>query len=384
MLFLVNLDPVHTQSGWTALDLDALGLDSGRATIVVHDLLTDARYDWQRSAQLRRARPRDRARARVLGATRSGRGVSTWYEDAVIYELHVRAFADSDGDGIGDFVGLTQKLDYLQDLGVTAIWLLPFYPSPMRDEGYDISDYRGINPAYGTLRQFRRFLDEAHKRGLRVITEIVLNHTSDQHPWFQRARRAPAGSRYRDWYVWSDDPRSLQGRADHLPRLRAVELDVGPGRRAVLLAPLLLVAARPQLRQPRGAARDAAHGRVLARSRRRRVAARRGPVPHRARRHLVREPAGDARVPEGAAPPRRRALRRPHAARRSEPVARGRDRVLRRRRRVPHGVPLPAHAAPVHGPAHGGPLPDHRHPAPDAARSRTRRSGPCSCATTTS
>ena len=132
--------------------------------------------------------------------------MSTWYEDAVIYELHVRAFADSDGDGIGDFVGLTQNLDYLQDLGVTAIWLLPFYPSPMRDEGYDISDYRGINPAYGTLRQFRRFLDEAHKRGLRVITEIVLNHTSDQHPWFQRARRAPAGSRYRDWYVWSDDP----------------------------------------------------------------------------------------------------------------------------------------------------------------------------------
>jgi maltose alpha-D-glucosyltransferase/alpha-amylase len=132
--------------------------------------------------------------------------VSTWYQDAVIYEVHVRAFADSDADGIGDLVGLTQKLDYVQDLGVTAVWLLPFYPSPLRDEGYDISDYRGINPAYGTLRQFRRFLDEAHKRGLKVITEIVLNHTSDQHPWFQRARRAPVGSRYRDWYVWSDDP----------------------------------------------------------------------------------------------------------------------------------------------------------------------------------
>jgi maltose alpha-D-glucosyltransferase/alpha-amylase len=131
--------------------------------------------------------------------------VSTWYQDAVIYELHVRAFADSNGDGIGDLVGLTQKLDYLQELGVTAIWLLPFYPSPMRDEGYDISDYRGINPVYGTLRQFRRFLDESHRRGLKVITEIVLNHTSDQHPWFQRARRAPKGSRYRDWYVWSDD-----------------------------------------------------------------------------------------------------------------------------------------------------------------------------------
>jgi maltose alpha-D-glucosyltransferase/alpha-amylase len=132
--------------------------------------------------------------------------VSTWYEDGVIYELHVRAFADSNGDGIGDFVGLTQNLDYLQDLGVTALWLLPFYPSPMRDEGYDIADYRGINPVYGTLRHFRRFLDEAHRRGLRVITELVLNHTSDQHPWFQRARRAPKGSRYRDWYVWNDDP----------------------------------------------------------------------------------------------------------------------------------------------------------------------------------
>jgi len=132
--------------------------------------------------------------------------MSSWYQDAVIYELHVRAFADSDGDGIGDFVGLTQNLDYLQDLGVTAIWLLPFYPSPMRDEGYDIADYRSINPVYGTLRQFRRFLDEAHRRDLRVITELVLNHTSDAHPWFQRARNAPKQSRYRDWYVWSDDP----------------------------------------------------------------------------------------------------------------------------------------------------------------------------------
>jgi maltose alpha-D-glucosyltransferase/alpha-amylase len=131
---------------------------------------------------------------------------ANWYRDAVIYETHVRAFSDSDGDGIGDLTGLTQRLDYLQDLGITAIWLLPFYPSPLKDEGYDISDYRGINPIYGNLRQFRRLLDEAHRRGLRVITELVLNHTSDQHPWFQRARRAGRGSRFRDWYVWSDDP----------------------------------------------------------------------------------------------------------------------------------------------------------------------------------
>ncbi|MFH1652132.1 MAG: maltose alpha-D-glucosyltransferase, partial [Chloroflexota bacterium] len=129
-----------------------------------------------------------------------------WYKDAVIYELHPRAFNDSDGDGIGDFPGLTEKLNYLQDLGITAIWLLPFNPSPLKDDGYDISNYTGIQPVYGTVRDFRIFLQEADNRGIRVITEMVLNHTSDQHPWFQRARRAPQGDRYRDYYVWSDSP----------------------------------------------------------------------------------------------------------------------------------------------------------------------------------
>ena len=129
-----------------------------------------------------------------------------WFRDAVIYELHVRAFADSNGDGIGDFDGLTSRLDYLSDLGVTALWLLPFYPSPLRDDGYDIADYGSVNRDYGTLRSFRRFLDAAHDRNLKVITELVINHTSDQHPWFERARRAPPGSAHRDYYVWSDDP----------------------------------------------------------------------------------------------------------------------------------------------------------------------------------
>ncbi len=116
-----------------------------------------------------------------------------WYKDAIIYEVHVRAFADSNGDGIGDFRGLTRKLDYLQDLGVSAVWLLPFYPSPLRDDGYDIADYANINPIYGSLADFKVFLRAAHRRGLRVITELVLNHTSDRHPWFQRARqRLPA------------------------------------------------------------------------------------------------------------------------------------------------------------------------------------------------
>jgi maltose alpha-D-glucosyltransferase/alpha-amylase len=129
-----------------------------------------------------------------------------WYKDAVIYELHIKAFCDGDADGIGDFQGLMQKLDYLQDLGVTAIWLLPFYPSPLKDDGYDIADYYNINSSYGDIAQFRHFLKEAHRRNLKVITELVINHTSDQHAWFQRARQAPKGSRERNYYVWTDDP----------------------------------------------------------------------------------------------------------------------------------------------------------------------------------
>jgi maltose alpha-D-glucosyltransferase/alpha-amylase len=134
-----------------------------------------------------------------------------WYKDAIIYEAHVRAFNDSNGDGIGDFGGLTQKLPYLQDLGVTCLWLLPFYPSPLRDDGYDIADYTSINPMYGTLDDFKRFVDEAHARHIHVLTELVVNHTSDQHPWFQRARRAPKGSPERDYYVWSDSDQKYAG-----------------------------------------------------------------------------------------------------------------------------------------------------------------------------
>jgi maltose alpha-D-glucosyltransferase/alpha-amylase len=134
-----------------------------------------------------------------------------WYKDAIIYELHVRAFYDSNNDGIGDFPGLTEKLDYLQDLGISALWLLPFYPSPLRDDGYDIARYEGIHPSYGTLADFKRFLREAHDRGIRVITELVVNHTSDQHPWFQAARRAPKGSRKRNFYVWSETKQKYEG-----------------------------------------------------------------------------------------------------------------------------------------------------------------------------
>src|SRR5687768_3004228 len=133
-----------------------------------------------------------------------------WFKDAVIYQVHVKSFFDSDGDGVGDFRGLIEKIDYFSELGVTAIWLMPFYPSPLRDDGYDISDYYSVNPSYGTIDDFKSFLNEAHRRGIRVITELVINHTSDQNPWFQAARRAPAGSPERDFYVWSDTPAIYQ------------------------------------------------------------------------------------------------------------------------------------------------------------------------------
>ena len=134
-----------------------------------------------------------------------------WYKDAVIYQVHVRAFFDSNNDGVGDFPGLTQKLDYLQSLGINTLWLLPFYPSPLRDDGYDIADYQNIHPSYGTMEDFERFMTEAHRRDIRVITELVINHTSDQHPWFQAARRAPAGSPEREFYVWSETNRKYDG-----------------------------------------------------------------------------------------------------------------------------------------------------------------------------
>ena len=134
-----------------------------------------------------------------------------WYKDAVVYQAHVRAFFDSTNDGVGDFAGLTQKLEYLQSLGINTLWLLPFYPSPLRDDGYDIADYENIHPSYGTMDDFDRFLAEAHRRDIRVVTELVINHTSDQHPWFQAARRARAGSPEREYYVWSETNRKYEG-----------------------------------------------------------------------------------------------------------------------------------------------------------------------------
>jgi len=136
---------------------------------------------------------------------------SLWYKDAIVYQLHVKSYRDSDADGFGDFKGLVEKLDYIHQLGANTVWLLPFYPSPLKDDGYDIAAYEEINPTYGSIDDFRGFLEAAHARGMRVIIELVINHTSDQHPWFQRARHAPKGSPERDWYVWSDDPNRYAG-----------------------------------------------------------------------------------------------------------------------------------------------------------------------------
>ena len=172
-----------------------------------------------------------------------------WYKDAVIYQMHVKAFHDVNGDGIGDFAGLTQQLDYIQELGVNTIWLLPFYPSPQRDDGYDIADYCNVHPDYGTLDDFRSFIDEAHRRGLKVITELVINHTSDQHPWFQEARRAPNGSPGARVLCLERRRQEVGRHAHHLHGHRNVQLGLGSRRGPVLLASLLLAPARPEPQQ---------------------------------------------------------------------------------------------------------------------------------------
>ena len=154
----------------------------------------------------------------VASAPSAAQDDPLWYKDAIIYQSHVKSFFDANNDGVGDFQGLTQKLDYLQSLGITCVWLLPFYPSPLKDDGYDISDYRNVHPSYGTLRDFEEFVRAAHDRHIKVLIELVVNHTSDQHPWFQRARRAPKGSPEREFYVWSDTDKKF-------PETRIIFLD---------------------------------------------------------------------------------------------------------------------------------------------------------------
>ena len=298
-----------------------------------------------------------------------------WFKTAVFYEIHIRGFFDGNGDGSGDFRGLTEKLDYLQWLGIDCIWLLPFYKSPLRDGGYDIADFMLIHPDYGVVEDVRDFIEQAHQRGIRVIADLVMNHTSSDHPWFQESRSSPDRPQARlVRLVGHRAP--LRGRADHLRRHRDVELDLGRAGRRVLLAPLLLPPARPELRQPRGPGRDAGGAALLARPRPRRLPAGRRAVPVRARGDDLREPARDARLPQARARGDRRELPRPRAAGRGQPVAGRRRRLLRRRRRVPDVLPLPGHAAHVHERAPGRGQADVRDPRPDARDPRQLPVGP--------
>ena len=298
----------------------------------------------------------------------------------------MRGFYDGNDDGSGDFVGLTEKLDYLQWLGVDCIWLLPMFPSPLRDGGYDIADFYGIHPDYGTVEDFESLHPgrprARHPRHRRPGDEP---HVERPPVVPGRAQRAGRLARARHVRVVRHR-REVRRRAHHLHRHRDVELDLGPGRRPVLLAPLLLPPARPQLRQPGRPRADARRPALLAGPRARRLPPRRGALPLRARGHQLREPGGDARVPAQGARDGRRGVPRPRAARRGQPVARGRRRVLRqgRGRRVPHGLPLPGHAAHVHVLAPRGRDADGSRSWTARPRSRAPRSGACSCATTTS
>ena len=280
-----------------------------------------------------------------------------WYKDAVVYELHVKAFFDSNQDGVGDFHGLMEKIDYLQDLGVTCLWLLPFYPSPFRDDGYDVSDYQSVHPNYGTLDDFKQLVQAAHARRMQVVTELVINHTSDAHPWFQQARTAPPGSPLRDFYVWSDTDQKYRD-------ARIIFLDTERSNWSwvcgqACLAPLFhhqpdLNFDNPAVfgRSPRWLARIGVGGFRLMPS-----------VPDQRRRvqtfgHL--DGSGDS-TSFGHAPQTACSLA-------NQP--RERPRLLRRRRHVPHGIPLSLDDTPVHRASPRGPQSDHRHHGRDARHSR--------------
>ena len=355
VIAVVNLDPHGVHAGEIILPLDALGLAPDQE-FSVEEAFTGRVLKWRGARQHLaldpqanpallfrllspgdgRMTPPDDAPAALLPdaapLAQPAAGDPLWYKDAIIYQLHVKAFFDANNDGIGDFEGLSRKLDYLEGLGVTALWLLPFYPSPLRDDGYDIAGYRDIHPTYGRMADFRAFIRAAHRRNMRVITELVINHTSDQHPWFQRARRAKPGSPLRDFYVWSDTNQKFLD-------TRIIFLDTetsnwtwDPVARGLLLASLLFAPARSQFRQSAGVSRHRQRDAFLARSRGRRHAARRRALPDRARRHQQRKPAGNARNPAPAAPRNGPALPRPHAARRGQSMARGRAAIFRRGR----------------------------------------------------
>ena len=295
----------------------------------------------------------------------TGTADELWYKDAVIYQLHVKAFADSNNDGIGDFAGLTEKLPYLQELGVTALWLLPFYPSPGRDDGYDIADYGDINPDFGTMKDFRRFIQEAKKRGLRVITELVVNHTSDQHDWFKRARRSDRKSSARNWYVWSDTDQKYQDTRIIFTDTEKSNWTWDP--EAGQFYWHRFFSHQPDLNfdNPRVVS---AIVQVMKRWLDTGVDGR-DPLSVRARRHQQREPARDARHHQAATERTRRLRQGQGAVGRSQSMAGGRPGVFRPHRRMPYGLSLSANAAHLHGDRAGRPFSDHRYPAADTGYS---------------
>jgi hypothetical protein len=231
-----------------------------------------------------------------------------WWKNAVFYCLDVETFLDGNGDGQGDLAGLAQRIDYLAGIGVTCLWLMPFQPTPNRDDGYDITDYYGVDPRVGTLGDLVVMLRLAHERGMRVLMDLVVNHTSDQHPWFQAARADPS-SPYREFYVWRDEePRSRRPTScSPMPRQH---LGVRRQGRPVVPAPLLLAPARPEHREPRRAGRDPADRRLLAAARGGRLPGGRRPVPRGVGRARARSPRAAQADPRLREPPagRRRAV----------------------------------------------------------------------------
>ena len=374
VLVVVNLDPHHTQEATVSLDMPRLGLE-WHETVPVRDELTGETYHWGRANYVRlepgvtpahivrpATVPADRRVTHTMIVNEPVQDTfedtpakdrdPDWFKRAVFYEVLVRSFQDSNGDGIGDLKGITAKLDYLQWLGVDCLWLPPFFKSPLRDGGYDVSDYTAVLPEFGDLADFVEFVDAAHQRGMRVIIDFVMNHTSDQHDWFQESRKDPDGP-YGDYYVWADDDKQFQDARIIFVDTGDVQLDLRPGPQAVLLAPLLHPPAGSQLREPEGAGGDHLRPALLAGPGHRRLPPRRRALPVPAGGHQLRKPSCDPRVPQAgtqgdrrAAIPTRSCSRRPTSGPRTSSTT---SATTGRRRRVPHGVPLPRDATHLHG-----------------------------------
>ena len=388
---VVNLDPHNAQEGLVHVP-DHLGLP---VAFMAHDLLTDERFGWHLGGNYVRLEPpfRQAHVLRIEGAmsdedrprapTHWFEAAPKWFKTAVFYEIHLRGFFDGNGDGSGDFRGLIEKLDYLQWLGIDCIWLLPMYRSPLRDGGYDVADYEQIHEDYGTMDDVREFIDAAHQRGLRVIADFVMNHTSSDHPWFQESRSSPDSPK-RDWYVWSDTVHKYEEARIIFTDTESSNWTWDDAGRRVLLAPLLQPPARPELRQPRGPRGDARRAALLARPRPRRLPPRRRALPLRARGHERREPAGDPRLPQGG--PRAPSTRSTPTASCSPRRTSGRRTSSSTSARATSATwPSTSRSCPACSCRCGGRRP--RRCSTSCARRRTSRrtaSGASSCATTTS